>query len=173
MKLFSRLAIASLVLTVGAGLGSCAPASDTTSLSTTSSAIATATPATPEAESITPNLTEMATGHQAYVAVDLDTLPTSVQSVGTDPEAIALQLFGPTEPVEGFFEQTVQSEQVNDHTVVTLTQTGLPDDSIRGMRYRLEFAPTNAGTWKLQWVGKQYTCQPGRGSQEWTTEWCS
>lgn len=172
MKLFSHLVIASLALTLGTGLSSCAPPSDTSSISTTS-AISASTPTPPEAGSITPNIAEMATGHQDYVAVALDSLPKGVEQVGTDPEAIALQMFGPTEPVEGFFEQTVQSEQVNDQTIVTLTQTGLPDDSIRGMRYRLEFEPTNAGIWKLQWVGKQYTCQPGRGSQEWTTEWCS
>jgi hypothetical protein len=124
------------------------------------------------AESMAPEMADISAGHHEYVAIDLNNLRPSSQMTGEDPEAIALELFGAMEPMEGFFAETVESERINDQTVVILTQTGLPDDSIQGMRYRLEFAPKNAEQWQLTWAGKQYTCQPGRGSQTWSTEWC-
>jgi len=55
---------------------------------------------------------------------------------------------------------------------VTLTQTGLLDDSVEGIHYWLEFdAGENA--WGMVWVGRQVRCYPSRGSQEWSTELCN
>lgn len=165
------LAIAGLFLSSSMGIVSCTPV--TSSLTVPSANTVLSSPAsTPKAESLGDTLTDVPAAHQDYVPIELDTLRSGRAVVGNDPKAIALQLFGPAEPVEGFFKQTVETQQVNEQMVVTLTQTGLPDDSIQGMRYHLEFAPSNADQWRLIWAGKQYTCQPGRGSQTWSTEWC-
>lgn len=167
-----HLAIASLILSLSAGLGSCVQTSH--SISTTSTAaIASSTEATTPAKSLGETLSESPAVHQDYVAIDLNTLPPGKPFIGHDPKTVAVEVFGPTEPVEGFFEQTVEAQQVNDQVIVILTQTGLPDDSIQGMRYRLEFVPTAGDQWRLVWAGKQYTCQPGRGNQEWSAEWCN
>jgi hypothetical protein len=92
--------------------------------------------------------------------------------VTTEPEQLALQLFGTTEPVEGGFSESVVSVLESEtQRVVTLTQIGLPDDSVEARRYRLDFVPAGEN-WQLEWVGDQQRCREGRGPQEWTTETC-
>lgn len=99
-------------------------------------------------------------------------LPSDANLVGTDVKQIALNLFGVAEPVEGNFQEEVLLEEQSDNrAIVNLTQTGLPDDSVEGMRYRLEFMKDNA-QWRLDWVGRQIRCYPERGSQIWSTEKC-
>ncbi|MBE9113587.1 hypothetical protein IQ273_29885 [Nodosilinea sp. LEGE 07298] len=100
-------------------------------------------------------------------------VPVPEGAVGAEPTDIALATFGSTEPVEGNFEEEAELvEQTDDQALVILTQTGLADDSVNGMRYRLEFVP-EGDQWRLDWVGQQVRCQQGRGSQDWTTELCS
>lgn len=100
-------------------------------------------------------------------------VPVPEGAVGAEPTAITLETFGSTEPVEGNFEEEAELiEQTDDQALVIFTQTGLADDSVNGMRYRLEFVP-EGDQWRLDWVGQQVRCQLGRGSQEWATELCS
>jgi hypothetical protein len=164
------LAIAGFIFSASLGGGGCARPSSLSKPSATTTVVAPSS--SPKAESLSSTLMDAPAVHQDYVQIDLTTLRSGQALVGRDPEAIALQLFGPAESVEGFFKQTVETQQVNEQKIVTLTQTGLPDDSIQGMRYHLEFVPSNGEQWRLVWAGKQYTCQPGRGSQSWSTEWC-
>ena len=71
------------------------------------------------------------------------------------------------------FSQEVELlEETPDGAVVILTQSGLLDDSVEGMRYRLEFE-SGENQWELVWAGRQVRCWPDRGSQEWSTELCS
>lgn len=167
---FRSVAIASFVLSSSMGIVSCAHTSSLTIPSTNT--VLSSPTSEPQAESLGDALANVPAVHQDYVPIDLVSLRPGKALIGTDPQTVALQLFGPTEPVEGLFKQTVESQKVNELMVVTVTQTGLPDDSIQGMRYHLEFAPSNADQWRLVWAGKQYKCQPGRGSQTWSTEWC-
>ncbi|MBD2312028.1 hypothetical protein H6G20_10185 [Desertifilum sp. FACHB-1129] len=110
------------------------------------------------------------TPRQAYNPIDLEEV--NAQLTGNDPEAVALSAFGVNEPQEGNFEENIQVESPsNQRKVVTITQLGLADDSVRGMRYRVELEPT-ANQWRIVWAGRQQRCQPQRGSQEWTTELC-
>ena len=93
-------------------------------------------------------------------------------SLGDDPEALARSAFGTREPIEGSYSEVVETLAVSaDGQVVQLTQMGLPDDSVRGMRYRLEFAP-QSDQWQLSWVGRQVLCWPGRGHEDWGTAPC-
>jgi hypothetical protein len=67
-------------------------------------------------------------------------LPENEDLVGDDSRKIAVNVFGIAEPVEGNFqEQVLLADQSEKKAVVTLTQTGLPDDSVEGTRYWLEF----------------------------------
>ncbi len=117
-----------------------------------------------------PETTVSMEGRSAYSEVSL---PPDDQRFGAYPEQIALDAFGITEPVEGNFAQEVQVvEQTPTQAVVTLSQTGLPDDSVEGMRYWLEFE-AGENQWELVWAGRQVKCWPGRGSQEWSTDLCS
>jgi len=118
-------------------------------------------PETPAAESVAERA--------AYSEVPL---PTGVSLVGADPEQIALDAFGITDTGEGNFREEVLVDKTADQALVTLTQTGLLDDSVEGMRYRLEFVP-EGDQWRMDWAGIQSRCQLNRGSQDWTTELCT
>ncbi len=95
---------------------------------------------------------------------------------GNDPKAIALSAFGKTELEGGSRDVTVDYPQPN-LAVVIITQMGLADDSVRGIRYRAELMPTTKSSqagkqWEIVWAGSQVTCQPGRGHQDWSTKLC-
>lgn len=122
----------------------------------------------PETESV--SVTKSLEERSAYNEVPLPPVP---QRLGGDPEQIAVDAFGIVEPVEGNFSQeVVLVDQSPSQAIVTLTQTGLLDDSVEGMRFRLEFV-TEENQWELVWVGSQVRCYPDRGSQRWTTDLCS
>ena len=115
-------------------------------------------------------MTESQEARSAYSEVPL---PAEAQRFGADPEQIALDAFGLEEPGEGNFTQVVTTvEQIPTMATVILTQTGLLDDSVEGMRYWLEFA-AEEDAWKMVWVGRQVRCYPNRGSQDWAIELCS
>lgn len=120
---------------------------------------------------VAPSETTPTTERSAYGEISL---PPESQRFGSDLEQIALAAFGASEiPSEGNFNQEVTVvEQTSEMATVTLTQTGLLDDSVEGIRYWLEFdAGENA--WEMVWAGRQVRCYPGRGSQEWSTELCN
>jgi hypothetical protein len=128
-------------------------------------------PASSEPSMSEPSLSDTSADSD-YALVDLDSLPASVDLVGADPEAIAVALFGNTEPVEGNFQEEIVSQLDGEQAVVTITQLGLADDSVQGVRFRMKFDQLDAQTWELVWVGVQQTCYQGRGSQEWTKDVC-
>ncbi len=134
-------------------------------------AACTPTPPTPEVE--TPDsgsVVEPTEDRSAYSEVPL---PEPDLLVGADPEEIAVAAFGQSDPGEGNFNQEVMLvEETPTQALVSLTQTGRLDDSVEGMRYRLEFVP-EGDQWRLDWAGRQVRCQPNRGSQEWSTELCT
>jgi len=100
-------------------------------------------------------------------------LPAEIRRRGSDPEQIALEVFGLAESSEGNFTQEVMLlDQSSTQAVVTLIQTGLLDDSVEGMRYWLEFV-AKENQWELVWAGRQVRCYPDRGAQTWTTDLCS
>lgn len=92
--------------------------------------------------------------------------------VGPDPMTLARELYGIREPVEGNFSEVPELlSETATRQVVLFTQVGLPDDSVRGERHRLEFVP-QGDEWKLSWAGRQVQCWPRRGHQDWGTEPC-
>lgn len=112
-----------------------------------------------------------------YAAVDLDKLAERATLTGSDPRAIALKALGmPIEEAEGRFEQIARFRaESSGRFVVYLTQLYLLDDSVRHARYRIEFEPVDTAResrWRLTWAGRQQICQPGRGSQTWTVDFC-
>jgi hypothetical protein len=91
-----------------------------------------------------------------------------------EPRAVALELFSElTQESEGRKSEQIAIEYpTGSSAIVTVTLVGLADDSVRGMRDRLEFQNAR-GQWKLVRVGSQSQCQPGRGHQDWSAELCS
>lgn len=115
-------------------------------------------------------------GREGYQAIALSKLGKGDNLVGSDPKAIALRLFSNTEPERGKSEITVETNYPS--AVALVTQMGVADDSIRSIRYRIEFTATSNTVpadqvWSLVWAGSQFKCQPGRGHQDWSTELCN
>ncbi|MEA5599218.1 hypothetical protein [Rivularia sp. UHCC 0363] len=112
-----------------------------------------------------------------YDSVDFNKLPQGVSLTGKDPKEIAVVVFPPPkeEPQEGNFQRDVAVKPVTPNlTTVIVTETGLLDDSVNGIRDRADFELSEADKlWKMVWVGKQYKCQSGRGSQDWSKQLCS
>lgn len=110
-----------------------------------------------------------------YHAINLNQMDRIL--VGNDPKLIALAAFGMKEKPEGNFQQSVRVHENLNSAIVTITQIGLADDSIRSRHYRVEFqrqkTNSNQPQWRLTWAGMQQICQPGRGAQTWTTKRCS
>lgn len=94
--------------------------------------------------------------------------------IGSDPKTITLNLLGNKEPVEGNFteEVTVIKEDGFKQTLM-LTQMNLPDDSVKGIRYRLMFEfDQSIGKWRLIEGGRQFSCRRGENPQQWTINSC-
>jgi hypothetical protein len=133
--------------------------------------LAACTPDSTPPDSGSGAVTESQEGRSAYGEIPLP--PEDLRS-GANPEQIALDAFGMEDPGEGNFSQEVAVvEQTSAMAILTLTQTGLLDDSVEGMRYRLEFTTGEENAWEMVWVGRQVRCYPDRGSQDWSTELCS
>lgn len=108
-----------------------------------------------------------------YTEINLTDLETSL--TGNDLEAIALNVFPFEKVSEGNFQQEITINNDNPNLpILTITRINLPDDSILGMRYLLEFEPNTNGSekWRLIWAGFQQKCRENRGSQDWTQELC-
>ncbi|MFM7530628.1 MAG: hypothetical protein ACKO63_19455 [Nodosilinea sp.] len=132
--------------------------------------LAACTPSKPVAAPDTIPAAEALEGRSSYSEIPL---PPEDQRLGADPKQIALDTFGLAAPGEGNFSQTVEVvEQSPTQALLTLLQTGLLDDSVEAMRYRMEFEAKGT-QWQLVWVGRQVRCRSGRGSQEWSTALCS
>ena len=58
-----------------------------------------------------------------------------------------------------------------DSVRVTLTEDGLPDDSIRAIRFVLEFRRSGR-RWRLESARRTQRCQPGRGHQGFSAKPC-
>lgn len=114
------------------------------------------------------------TERQNYKSISLAEIEPNAL-VGTEPKAIAVSAFGNIESEGGSQDVTVDYPQ-RDRTIVTITQTGVADDSIRAIRYRVELQQhqtAQAGKeWKIVWAGSQVKCHPGRGHQDWSTKRC-
>lgn len=101
------------------------------------------TPPTASDEDASPTTTNE-DQHALYDSIDLRSLPAEVELTGTDPKAIALNLFAPRSSdgrLDGVAEQVVEFTQTETTTTVVITRLGLADDSVRDIRYRVEFAP--------------------------------
>lgn len=50
---------------------------------------------------------------------------------------------------------------------------GLLDDALQDEEWRFELTPVDDDAWQLDFAGRRWRCQPGRGPQELTAELCS
>ncbi|NJO77998.1 MAG: hypothetical protein HC827_05380 [Cyanobacteria bacterium RM1_2_2] len=95
---------------------------------------------------------------------------------GSDPLAIVFAARQPSSDLTGT-ELMKVAYPTPEKAVVTITKTGLLDDSVAATRTRYDFKPVEgsaeaAQQWQLVQVTEQNKCQPNRGSQDWTGDLC-
>ncbi len=84
-----------------------------------------------------------------------------------------MQLFSNEEEQEGRkSEDILVTYPTRERSAIVQTVVGLADDSVGGIRHRIELRRTS-NKWEIVWVGRQYKCQPGRGHQDWSGTLCS
>jgi hypothetical protein len=119
----------------------------------------------------------VASDRENYQPIELDKIAKNKALTGDEPKAIAVAAFGDIDSEGGKRDVSVEYPQ-SDRAVVVITQTGVADDSIRAIRYRAELVPSKKSSqtgkqWEIVWAGSQFTCQPGRGHQDWSAKLCS
>jgi len=93
------------------------------------------------------------------------------QIIVNNPKETIQKWFGFSELQDSQKQEIEVSCPKPDQVIVTLTKTGLLDDSVAGVRDRVEFTSHPDG-WELIWVGRQQKCYPGRGNTDWSTQLC-
>jgi hypothetical protein len=93
-----------------------------------------------------------------------------------DPRMVSIRAFSPYkgEFVEEGFGREVISLTFSDserQAHIIHAMHDLPDDSVRSYRY-LAILVRDGELWRLKQARKQWTCQLGRGQQEWSGQLC-
>jgi hypothetical protein len=90
----------------------------------------------------------------------------------SNPKDIAVKLFILDGESEGRKSDQISVEYPTRETAVILqTVVGLADDSVAGMRHRIELR-LRQNKWEIVWMGRQSKCQPNRGHQDWASGLC-
>jgi Putative peptidoglycan binding domain len=110
-----------------------------------------------------------------HQVVDVQNFITSNQIQALNPKAVATSLFKGTaeEDGRGFEEISITYGGDARSAVILWTIVGLADDSVRGIRFRIELGKSlSQNKWSIVWVGRQFKCQSGRGQQDWAAALC-
>ena len=90
----------------------------------------------------------------------------------SNPKDIAVKLFSSDRESEGRKSDAISVEYPTRETaVIVQTVIGLADDSVAGMRHRIELI-FSQNKWEIVWIGRQSKCQPNRGHQNWAAGLC-
>lgn len=109
-----------------------------------------------------------------YQPISLDQIATNESPqqktlIGDDPKTMVLERFGLSSIQASQNQQITVICPESNQVIVLLTQTGLLDDSVAGIRYYIEFVPVD-NKWQIRWAGKQQKCY--RGHTDWSPERC-
>lgn len=108
-----------------------------------------------------------------FQAINVQEFISNNQIKVSTPKAVAIQLFSNEEEQEGRKSEEISvAYPIRETSVIVHTVVGLADDSVGGIRHRIELR-RNQNKWEIVWVGRQYKCQPGRGHQNWSSSLCS
>jgi len=117
---------------------------------------------------------ESAPDRRDYQPISLDQIATNDPSqnqtlIGDDPKTMVVEQFGLSNIQASQNQQITVICSESNQVIVLLTQTGLLDDSVAGIRYYIEFVPVE-NQWQIRWAGKQQKCY--RGHTDWSPKRC-
>jgi hypothetical protein len=92
----------------------------------------------------------------------------------TTPLGVTLRYLGDVtaETRSVVMEATRPSAEAHDRVLVIVTREGLLDDSVRGIKDRLELARDPAGFWSIAVAFRAWACRPGRGHAVFLADHC-
>ncbi len=96
-------------------------------------------------------------------------------TTGPTPGRLILDLLGPEVefPNRQLLEITYGAGESKTTAIALYSEVGLADDSVQGIRYRIELSrQIDSNQWRIDWLGSQAKCQPGRGQQDWGKATC-
>ncbi|NJL84504.1 MAG: hypothetical protein HC890_19090 [Chloroflexaceae bacterium] len=126
------------------------------------------------ASTLVPSVTIAQTSARSnYRVINVSNFVSQKQISGLTPNQAAVKLFGYQGEEEGRRrEQIAVTYSRPDTAIVLLTKEGLADDSLFAIKSRIEMRRAK-NRWQVIWVGEQYKCHQGRGSQNWSAKLCS
>jgi hypothetical protein len=108
-----------------------------------------------------------------YRKIEIEEFKSRYNFSNINPRTVGLELFSNyIQESEGRQSESLSIEYPNPgEAVTTITIIGLADDSVRAIRYRINFA-VNENSWDIVSVGSQTQCRQNRGHQDWSAELC-
>jgi hypothetical protein len=108
-----------------------------------------------------------------YARLNVSEFINNNQLSGLSPQQIAIKLLNQYNEEEGRISDQINIEYQNrNYALVSLTHNGLADDSLSGIRYKIE-VKKQGNNWQIVWVGRQVKCHAGRGHKNWSSVRCS
>jgi hypothetical protein len=91
----------------------------------------------------------------------------------SDPVMVSLLFTGAADSMTQTIERKYPSAESRSTATVTITNEKLMDDSISGVKYKVDLKKNENGTWNILSVGKAIKCWKGRGHADYSSEPCS
>lgn len=89
-----------------------------------------------------------------------------------DPVIVSLKFIGLFEGKKQIIERINESAESLDKTLILITNEGLLDDSVMGIKYKIVLKKAG-DVWLIQNAGKAVKCWPGRGHSNYSPEPCN
>ena len=89
-----------------------------------------------------------------------------------DPVIVSLKFTGRFEGQKQTIERINESAESLDKTLIFITNEGLLDDSVMGIKYKIVLKK-EGNVWLIQNAGKAVKCWPGRGHSNYSAEPCN
>ena len=90
-----------------------------------------------------------------------------------DPVIVSLKFIGPFEGVTQTIERIHKNPESSEAAEVIITNEGLLDDSVMGLKYKLTLKRIKNGAWVIESAGKVVKCWKGRGHTTYSKELCN
>ncbi len=88
-----------------------------------------------------------------------------------DPVIVSLKFVGPFEGLKQTIVRNNDSPESSDITEIIITNKGLLDDSVMGVKYELSLKRTN-NVWLIESAARAVKCWQGRGHSDYSPEPC-
>lgn len=115
-----------------------------------------------------------------YETVDIGNFNKTVQMArenneewASDPVMVSFLFVGAADSMTQTIVRNYPSAESRNSATVLITNDNLLDDSIRGIKYKVDLKKNDNGTWNIQGVGKAVKCWEGRGHTNFSAEPCS